>query len=304
MQFRDLCPPGQACRIKATDTVAETPVTRSAPYTGQALPRREDPRLLRGEVRYAGDIHLPGALHLAFLRSPYASGQLVACDTSAARAMPGVAAVLGVADLGALGGLQVNPVLPLDHATPYPILAGDTVSALGQPIAAVLAETPDQALDAVEEISAEIEETPAPPPELLAMQHWQSGDAAVEFARAAHVVAVRVAHPRLAPSPMEPRAIAVLPEGGGLTVWLSTQTPHRARADLARILSLDPAQLRVIARDVGGAFGMKASLYPEEVLAVWAAHHLGRPVRWTASRSEEFLSATHGRGVKRRPACH
>ncbi|MCE8545499.1 xanthine dehydrogenase family protein molybdopterin-binding subunit [Ruegeria pomeroyi] len=297
MQFRDLCPPGRACRIEAPATATETPVTKSAPYTGQALPRREDPRLLRGEGQYTGDIHLPGALHLAFLRSSHASGRLDACDVTAARAMPGVAAVLTAADLGALGRLEVNPVLPLDHATPYPILAGDTVSAVGQPIAAVLAETPGQALDAVEEIWAEIDETPSPPSELMAMQHWQSGDPAAEFARAAHVVAVRIAHPRLAPSPMEPRAIAILPESHGLTVWLSTQTPHRARADLARILSLDPEHLRVIARDVGGAFGMKASLYPEEVLAVRAAHHLGRPVRWTATRSEEFLSATHGRGL-------
>ncbi|WP_235754348.1 hypothetical protein [Ruegeria pomeroyi] len=190
-------------------------MTRSAPYTGQALPRREDPRLLRGEVRYAGDIHLPGALHLAFLRSPYASGQLVACDTSAARAMPGVAAVLGVADLGALGGLQVNPVLPLDHATPYPILAGDTVSAVGQPIAAVLAETPDQALDAVEEISAEIEETPAPPPNYwpcntgrAAMRRWNSPAPRMWSRSGSPIPALPPARWSRAPSPSCPRAAA------------------------------------------------------------------------------------------------
>lgn len=261
------------------------------------MSRREDPRLLRGEGQYAGDIALPDALHLAFLRSPVACGQITHLETAQAEALPGVHAVLTAQTLGPLGVLEVNPVLPLCEAPHFPILASSHVEAVGQPVAAVLAATVNRALDAVEEISAEIDETPAPPSELLAMQHWQSGDAAAEFARAAHMVAVRVAHPRLAPSPMEPRAIAVLPESGGLTVWLSTQTPHRAHADLARILSLDPTRLRVIARVVGGAFGMKASLYPEEVLAVWAAHHLGRPVRWTATRSEEFLSATHGRGL-------
>lgn len=259
--------------------------------------RREDPRLLRGEGQYAGDIALPDALHLAFLRSPVACGQITHLGTAQAEALPGVHAVLTAQTLGPLGVLEVNPVLPLCEAPHFPILAASDVEAVGQPVAAVLATTVNQALDAVEMIEADIEETDAAPPRLAAMEHWQTGDTAAAFATAAHVVRVRNRHPRLAPSAMEPRAIAVLPERRHLTVWLSTQTPHRARDDLARILSLDPGGLRVIARDVGGAFGMKASLYPEEVLAVWAAHHLGCPVRWTATRSEEFLSATHGRGL-------
>jgi len=132
--------------------------------------------------------------------------------------------------------------------------------------------------------------------------HRHAGDTRSVFASAAHVVSAAIDHPVLAPSPLEPRSIAVQYHGdtGNITIWHSTQTPHRTRASLANILDLDPARLRVIAPDVGGAFGMKGSIYPEEVLAVWAALTHRRNIRWTATRSEEFLSATHGRGLRSR----
>ncbi|GGH32862.1 carbon monoxide dehydrogenase [Cribrihabitans marinus] len=247
---------------------------------------------------------MPGALALAFLRSPVPCGRITELDLDGACEGPGVVGVFTAADLGETGALSVNPVLPRNGETPFPLLAAETVTAVGEPVAAVLAETAPQAQDAADAILLDIDEDAAPPLDhLAAAQSWTDGDAEAGFARAAQVVEVEITHPRLAPTPLEPRGIAVAPDGqGGATVWLSTQTPHRARTELAGILGLDPEALRVIAPDVGGAFGMKASLYPEEVCAVWAALKLGRPVRWIASRSEDFLSATHGRGLRSKGA--
>ncbi|MEX0368292.1 MAG: xanthine dehydrogenase family protein molybdopterin-binding subunit [Ruegeria sp.] len=262
--------------------------------------RREDPRLLRGEGCFVDDIQLSGALHLAFLRSPLPRGRIVECDVKDATELPGIEAIFRAEDLGRTVSLSVNPILPLQLEPPYPLLADARVEAVGQPVAALLAETAEQAQDAVEAIWLDIDEDDVPLDQPAAGQSWTSGDTKAAFAQAAHVVSAELRHPRLAPSPLEPRAIAVVTEGDALTVWLSTQTPHRARTELARILGLPSERLHVIAPDVGGAFGMKASLYPEEVVAVWAAQRLRRPVRWTATRSEDFLSATHGRGLRTR----
>ncbi|MEX0319355.1 MAG: xanthine dehydrogenase family protein molybdopterin-binding subunit [Ruegeria sp.] len=275
---------------------------RDAPqaHIGRPIRRREDPRLLRGEGCFVDDIQLSGALHLAFLRSPLPRGRIVECDVKDAAELPGIVSIFRMEDLGRMDALNVNPILPLQLEPPYPLLAAERVEAVGQPVAAVLAETAEQAQDAVEAIWLDIDEDDISLDQPAAGQSWTSGDTEAAFAQAAHVVSVDLHHPRLAPSPLEPRAIAVAPKDDVLTVWLSTQTPHRARSELARILNLSPERLRVIAPDVGGAFGMKASLYPEEVVAVWAARRLQRPVRWTATRSEDFLSATHGRGLRMR----
>lgn len=259
---------------------------------------RATPRL-RGEGCFVGDVGLSTPLHLAFARSPVPEGDLAPLDLDDARAVPGVVAVHHGAEVADLGALSVNAVLPLARPPAYPILARDHVGWLGQPVAAVLAQTVQAAQDGAEAVWADIAEatrTHRP----LTSKRWRTGDPAQAFAQAAHVVEVAVHHPRLAPSPLEPRAIAVDWAEDGLTIWLSTQTPHRARSELARILAVDKARLRVIAPDVGGAFGMKGSLYPEEVFAVWASLHHRRPVRWCATRSEDFLSATHGRGLRTR----
>ncbi|MGR3502379.1 xanthine dehydrogenase family protein molybdopterin-binding subunit [Pseudaestuariivita sp.] len=263
--------------------------------TGAPLSKREDPPLLRGEACFVADAPLREPLHLAFVRSE-AAGQFDTLDLADAREVPGVVAVHDGTEVAGLGALSVNPILPVVTPLPYPILAQGEVMAAGQPIAAVLAETEAAAQDGVEAIWADIAAV-EPAPVAVAEQGWTTGDVDTAFREATHVVTVSVKHPRLAPSPMEPRGIAIKVEGDNATIWHSTQTPHRTRSELARILSVDPARLRVIARDVGGAFGMKASLYPEEVFAVWAALHHRRDVRWIATRSEDFLSATHGRGV-------
>jgi len=276
-------------------------VTLTRPHIGRPAPALETDPLLRGAGCYVADVALDRPLHLHLLRSPVASARLEVEGVEEARALPGVAGVHLAADLGATGTLPVKPVLPMEAAPDFPLLAGDTVRAVGQPVAAILAESPEAAMDAAEALMLEDEALDPDRPDLAA-EHWRAGAPDQAFARAAHVVEARVAHPVLAPSPMEPRGIAVAcdPGSGRLTVYHSTQTPHRTRAALCAILGLAPSEIRVIAPHVGGAFGMKGSIYPEEVLAVWAARHHGRDVRWIASRSEEFLSATHGRGLETR----
>lgn len=273
-------------------------LTRTTHLIGASPPDRRAALRLRGEGVFTGDVALTDPLHLAFARSDVARGRIASIDVAAAREVAGVAGVHLGWDVAGLGVLSVNEILPLHQATRFPVLAQGFVECLGQPIAAVLGETAQAALDGVEGLAPEIEEASRATGDAIALKRWRTGDPEAAFESAAHVVEVTVQHPRLAPSPLEPRAIAVEWTEDGLTVWHSTQTPHRTRSELAQILGLDPHKLRVIAPDVGGSFGMKASLYPEEVFAVWAALHHRRSVRWCATRGEDFLSATHGRGLQ------
>ncbi|MFK7965695.1 MAG: xanthine dehydrogenase family protein molybdopterin-binding subunit [Burkholderiaceae bacterium] len=262
---------------------------------------RNTRRLVAGRGQFVGDIVLPNTLVVSFVRSNVAHGRLLSVDVSSAQTMPGVVAVFVGRDLAALGPLPVNPILPASPLPPYPVLAVDEVHAVGQPVAAVVAIDSQTAADAAEQVMLEVEEIA---PVLKACgntvfeQRWVDGDVDEAFEGAAHRITAQISHPRLAPCAMETRHILAHADqiNGLITVWLSTQTPHRSRDHLAGILQIPADQLRIIAPDVGGAFGMKASLYPEEVLVAWAARQLGRAVRWTASRSEDFLSATHGRG--------
>ena len=275
------------------------------PAIGQRLRRVEDEPLVAGRGRFVSDIQLDDALHLSFLRSPFARGFIGACDLSGAKDMPGVVAVYHGDDVAHLGNLSVNPILETVNPSEFPVLANKNVMAVGQPVIAVVAETQPAGVDAAEAIYFDID-TEALPQRTgnsgtaAVAQKWTSGDLPLAFREADHVVTACVNHPRLAPSPMETRAVAADfdRKTDKITVWLSTQTPHRARKELAQILGLDINLIRVIAPDVGGAFGMKASLYPEDVMVVWTALQLRRAVRWTATRSEDFLSATHGRGTQ------
>ena len=268
---------------------------RPLSYIGQSLPKREDPVLIKGGGSYTDDIKLDDPLFVAFVRSQVASVEIGEIDIEDAIDAKGVTAVHTGAELSALGGLVVNAVIPLHAALRFPSLATGYVTSIGQPIAAVLADSPAQAIDTAELVYAEFEEK-ASTPKLIASQSWSIG---AMKQSPAHVLACEIKHPRLAPSPMEPRAIAVRynADSDSVTIWHSTQTPHRTRSELASILGIDAARIHVIAPHVGGAFGMKASLYPEDVFAVWAAFHHKRNVKWTATRSEEFTSATHGRGI-------
>lgn len=265
---------------------------------GNSPTDRKAPARLRGLGCFVADVALHDPLHLSFARATTGSGRLEKIDISAARLRAGVHAVHTGADVAGLGGLSVNEVIPLNRVPAFPLLAQGRIGCLGQPIAAVLAESPPAALDGAEAVVWDVkDDADQPDTSPLAQKNWRTGDPEAAFLAASHVVEVTVQHPRLFPSPMETRGIAVEYSDAGLTVWLSTQTPHRARSEIAQILGLDAARLRVIAPDVGGAFGMKGSVYPEEVFAVWAALTHKRSVRWIASRGEDMISATQGRGL-------
>jgi len=263
----------------------------------------EQDRLVRGEACFTDDICLEDALHVAFLRSPFARARIEEVDVSSAMAVPDVVSVHSGADVAHLGRLSVNPVLSFESAPDFPVLAQGRAAAVGQPVVAVLAETRAAAQDALDQVYVDFsEEDEERESGFSATGSWTTDGIDEVFEAADHVVECAIAHPRLAPSSMEPRSIAVRfdEDTDGVTIWQSTQTPHRTRSELANILNVDAARIRVISPQVGGAFGMKASVYPEEVFAVWAAFHLKRNVKWIASRSEEFLSATHGRAIKTR----
>ncbi|WP_244628229.1 xanthine dehydrogenase family protein molybdopterin-binding subunit [Stappia taiwanensis] len=274
-------------------------------WMGEALRRREDRRLVTGQGRYVDDLTPEGCLHLEFVRSQFAHGEIVELDLEEARALDGVVAVFTAADLAGLGAAAINLLIPDVRPQPMHVLAAERVEAVGQPVAAIVATSRAIARDAAQLAGLDIEPLSVASgedrPEVLTpevLSHdWRSGDADAAFAAADHVVGVTVEHSLLAPMALEPRAALADWREGRLTAWLSTQTPHRARDDLARMLALPLAQVRVIAPDVGGAFGGKASIYPEDVMVAFAARRLGAPVKWCATRSDDLLAATHGRGA-------
>ncbi len=295
--------------------------------SGQSVRRIEDPLLVSGKGRYVDDVDLPGQVHLTFLRSPYAHAALRSIDVTAARAMPGVVAVLTGHDLQAAG---VKP-MPGPAGFPRPggkpaggplrhLLAVDAVRFVGEPVAAIVAVTREQARDARDAILVDYDER-APvvdmrdalagkvalldeiPDNIAAeLRHGDVAATDAAFASAAHVVTLDLVNQRLAPSPMEPRAVlaSVDAADGRITVRLSNQTPGGARAALADLLGVAPDAVRVLVGDVGGGFGMKTGLYPEDAVVAFAARQLSRPVKWNAERSDEFLGAHHGRDVTTR----
>jgi carbon-monoxide dehydrogenase large subunit len=293
--------------------------------SGHAVLRVEDEALLKGEGRFADDVDAPGQLHAAFLRSPHPHARIASIDTAAAAAMPGVAMVVTGADL-ARAGLRPMP-LSADFrradgsptaTPPRSALAVDEVRYVGEAVAAVLAASVREARDAAEAIDVRYEPLPAvvdPAAALAAgaprvcreapdnvaceMRHGDARATASEFARAAHVVKLPLVNQRVAPCPLEPRATLATVDAATkrLVLTVSCQTPTGLRDELAEVLGVAPETIRVLVGDVGGGFGMKTSLYPEDVVAAYGARALGRPVKWCAERMEEFLAASHGRDV-------
>jgi carbon-monoxide dehydrogenase large subunit len=288
-----------------------------SPYVGRPLKRIEDPKLITGQGQYVDDLKLPGLASLAFLRSPHAHARVTAIRTDVARAAPGVLLVVTAADLGGLRPTPFMAVVPGLKASPYRCLAGDVVDATGVPVAAVVAESPSLAREAVELIEVEYEPLPAVSdperalepdaplvhPELGTNQAFsvpmKGGDVATAFARAAHVVRLRIEHNRIAGVPMEPRGVVAHydPGTGDLTVWSTTQNPFLTRADLAAMLDFPEQRLRVIAPDVGGGFGVKGPVYREEVVAAALSCQLRRPIRWMSTRTEDLLSTLQARAA-------
>jgi aerobic carbon-monoxide dehydrogenase large subunit len=284
-------------------------------YVGTSVKRVEDPRLVAGKGCYVDDVQLPGMLHMAVLRSSYPKARVVSIDTSAARAVPGVAAVLTGDDLSERMDLTAPPIVPGMRVPPHPVLARGMVHAVGTPVAVAVAPTRAIAEDAVNRIEVEYEPLPAvaegeaalAPDAPLVHEALGTnvcytvtrggGDVDAAFAEADLICRLDIASPRLVAMSLEPRGVVVRPEpmGAGLTVWLSTQGPHRARTGLAEALGFPEHKIHLIAPDVGGGFGSKGPVYREDVLAAYLALQLDRPVKWVATRSEDFLTTVQGR---------
>jgi carbon-monoxide dehydrogenase large subunit len=295
-----------------------------ASLIGAQVKRKEDPRLITGASIYVGDLKIPGTHHVALVRSPYAHALIRAVDTSAAVAMPGVLAVVTGEDLVpayepmpmASSGEGEAPESPRELGHTHYALSTDRVRHTGEAVAAVIATSAAAAQDAADEVVVEWEPLPAvvdpeqarePGAPLLfddapgnVERVWRhtAGDVEAAFAGAHRVVRQRMVSQRLAGMPMEGRAALAAPDPGtgGVTLWTSTQTPHTVRSDLATILRLPENGVRVIAPEVGGGFGVKIGIYPEDVLLSALALRYNLPVCWTETRSEHMLATTHGRG--------
>jgi aerobic carbon-monoxide dehydrogenase large subunit len=296
----------------------------SATGIGAAVRRKEDHRFITGKGHYTDDINRPGQGYAFFVRSPHAHATIKSIDTKTASGMPGVLAVLTGAELAAdkIGNLICGWMIhskdgsPMKMA-PHPALAVGKACHVGDPVAVVIAETLAQARDAAEKVKIDYAVLPAVADPAAAQKQgapqihevaphntiyqWHLGDPkAVDaaFKSAHHVTKLDLINNRLVPNAGEPRAaIAEYDAGTGhLTLWNTSQNPHVARLVIAAFVGMAPEhKLRVIAPDVGGGFGSKIFIYPEEVVALWASKRVGRPVKWVSDRSEAFLTDAHGR---------
>ena len=293
--------------------------------SGQAVRRMEDDALLLGKGQFTDDFAPDGAARVCFVRSPYPHARIVSVDYAAAKAMPGVLHVASGADL-AVAGVKPIPGNPAFRradgpgaGAPRRPLAHEHVRFVGEAVVAVVAESMQQARDAAEAVLVDYEELPsavnvddatapgasalceqAPDNISAEMRHGNAAATAAAFAQAAHVVKLRIANQRLAALSIEPRSVlAWTADDGRLTLRMSSQMPSGVRDALcASIPGLSQDQVRVTVGDVGGGFGMKTGIYPEDIAVAWVARALGRPVKWIADRSEEFLATTHGRDVQ------
>lgn len=290
-------------------------------FIGKSVERREDYRFLTGNGQYTDDITLPGQTFAAFLRSPHAHARIRAIDTAAAQAAPGVLAVFTGKDVAGVNGLPCGWLINSIDGTPmkepkHPIIAEHKVLHVGDQVALVVAETLAQAKAALNLIDVDYHVLPAVADTATAAGNatavhdiapdnvcytWALGDKAgvdAAFAKAAHVTRLEFVNNRLVPNAMEPRAAnAVYSRADdSYTLYVASQNPHVERLLMtAFVLGLPEHKVRVIAPDVGGGFGSKIYLYAEETALVWAARKVGRPIKWTAERSESFITDAHGR---------
>ena len=291
---------------------------------GARVVRKEDKRFITGKGRYVDDIKLTGMTHAYFVRSPHAHAKVKGIDSSAALKMPGVVAVLTGKQLvdDKVGNLICGWAITSKDGSPmkmgaWPAMAPETVRFVGQAVAVVIAESKNLARDAAEAVVVDYEELPAVAdmqaaikagapqlhPEAPGNQvyDWVIGDEGATdaaFAKAANVVKLDVTNNRLAPNAMEPRAAIADYDAAEehFTLYTTSQNPHVARLVLSAFYNIAPEhKLRVIAPDVGGGFGSKIFIYPEEMVALWASKKVERPVKWTGDRTEAFLTDAHGR---------
>jgi carbon-monoxide dehydrogenase large subunit len=293
-----------------------------ASLIGARVKRKEDPRLVTGKGSYVGDLKLPGMRHVAFVRSPYAHARIRSIDATVALQRPGVVAVVTGKDFAQLcapmpmaaGGEGGGASAPKEH-THY-ALSVDKVRHVGEVVAAVIADSPEVAIDAAAEVLVDWEPLPVvtdmeqavrlDAPKLYDsaannVDHiWRhkAGDVDTAFASAYKVVRQRMANQRLSGVPLEGRAVVAMPDPttDGLTIWTSAQAAHLNRTNLAKTLKLRENQIRVICPDVGGGFGVKIYTYPEEVALATLARAYNLPLRWAESRLEHMVATAHGRG--------
>ena len=296
----------------------------SATGIGASVKRKEDIRFITGKGHYVDDINRPGQAYAYFLRSPHAHATIEKIGTGAALKSPGVVAIFTGDDIAAdkVGNLICGWMIHSKDGSPmkmgdYPVLAQGKVRYVGQHVAVVIAETYAQSRDAAEKIEVQYAELPAVidlakaaspgQPQLHDVApintsyNWHIGDKAATdaaFASATHVTKIDLTNNRLIPNAMEPRAAIGEYDSGTdtITLYTTSQNPHVARLVLSAFIGLAPEhKFRVIAPDVGGGFGSKIFIYPEETVCAWAAKKVDRPVKWTAERTESFLGDAHGR---------
>jgi aerobic carbon-monoxide dehydrogenase large subunit len=294
-------------------------VSSAHPLVGQPVPRKEDARLITGQSRYTDNLTRPGLLHMAVLRSPMAHGRISRVDVAPAVAEPGVVAAFSGVDLASDYG-PLPTAWPVSEDTVVPEhmpLAVDEVRYVGDGVAVVVAEDRYQAADALGVIDVDYEPLPAVVDVAHALVEgtplvhagagsnrcftwsFSAGNYEAAKARADVVVSRRYVQQRLMPTAMEPRAVLAdtIPATGEFTLWTASQVPHFVRIFLAQACGIPEQKLRVVAPDVGGGFGGKLNVYAEEALALAVARRLGRPVKWTASRGEDYQATTHGRDM-------
>src|SRR6201994_1318356 len=291
---------------------------------GASVVRKEDRRFITGKGRYVDDIKVLGMAHAHFIRSPHAHAKVKSIDSSAAMEMPGVVGVLTGQQLvdDKIGNLICGWAITSKDGSPmkmgaWPAMAPETVRFVGQAVAVAIAETKNQARDAAEAVIVEYEELPAVPDIRAAIKpgapqlhpeaagnivyDWEIGDQAAvndAFGKAANVVTLELTNNRLVPNAMEPRAALAEYDDAEehFTLYTTSQNPHVARLVLSAFYNIaQEHKLRVIAPDVGGGFGSKIFIYPEEMVALWASKKTNRPVKWTSDRTEAFLTDAHGR---------
>ena len=289
---------------------------------GRAVKRLEDPKLITGQDPYVNDVRLEGAIQLAFVRSPHAHAILRRIDTSAARKVPGVVAVLTGADINAEVGVIHTPIPPEMFASMnkqgYSMLAEGRVRHVGEPVAAVAAETAAAAVDGAEAVIVEYEPLPvvvdpeaalAPGAPLLYPETGsnlgvsfkaEKGDVDAAFRTAPVVIDVTMINQRVFPFCMEPRACSAIWDAKAqkMTMWGDTQIPHGMRNQIAERLKLQPEQIHLMTGRVGGGFGAKVPVYQEDTIVPMLAKRLGRPVRWAATRREDLQTTGHGRDMR------
>lgn len=287
-----------------------------ASLVGQPIPRREDPLLLTGRGRFTDDICIPHLAYAAVLRSPHGHALIKSIDTSAAAAMDGVLGILTYDDIrGKVGDIRPNWVVGNAIVPPHPPLADGRVRYVGESVAFIVANTRQQAIDALEAIVVDYEILPAVvdeekalqegapqlhanvPGNLIGLYKAGGGNYAAAAAQADHLIQVRLVNNRLIPSPIEPRTVRAFYDTAAdrLTFYLPSQVPHMSKRWLAETLGWPEHRIHLVAPDIGGGFGAKMHFYAEEVLVAFAARYFARPVSWTETRSEAHMATTHGR---------